>query len=250
MTTANNARFNAEAAAWDSNPSVLLASDRAHKAILARLQPAPASKQHSAGLDVLELGCGTGILTLALAPHVRWLTAVDAAEGMIAALKTKLSAPGSPTNIGAVCMLLEDPDDGRLKVAGGPGAEEGDDVQAPPRFDLVISHLVLHHIPDLRALFKTMIGCLKPGGSVMLTDFENFGPEARRFHPESKMDGVERHGIERAEMEALLKEVGFVDVAVETAFQMEKAVETEPGSGVMGPTMIFPFLICMGRKPV
>jgi hypothetical protein len=49
-------------------------------------------------------------------------------------------------------------------------------------------------------------------------------------------------------MRALLEGAGFVDVRVETAFEMAKQVETEPGSGVVGPVVVFPFLICEGRR--
>lgn len=249
MTTANTTRFNAEAAAWDSNPGVLLASALASDAILSRLgRPDPLP-------DVLELGCGTGLLSLSLAPHVRSLTAVDAAEGMVAALRAKLAADGGPgrNNVRAVCALLEDPDDARIR--GDPVAPEGqgeeEQLLPPRRFDLVVSHLMLHHVPDLAPLLRTMFGCLRSGGGgrVALTDYEDFGPGARRFHAEAKMDGVERHGVRGPDMEALLRGAGFVDVVVETAFEMDKAVETEPGSGVLGPTMTFPFLICLGRKP-
>ncbi|KAJ9139300.1 S-adenosyl-L-methionine-dependent methyltransferase [Coniochaeta hoffmannii] len=247
MTSANQTRFNAEAAAWDSNPSVLLASDLAHKAILERLP----GRETTSLLDVLEIGCGTGLLSLALAPSFRSLTAVDAADGMIEALQAKLDAEDCAIrNVRAVCAMLEDPDDERIRpdAAAGSRAQDGKALE-PRRFDLVVSHLVLHHIPELLPVIRTMFGCLKPGGQVMLTDFEDFGPEARRFHPESKMEGVERHGIKRTEMEALLLQAGFADVRVETAFEMDKAIETELGSGVNGPTMTFPFLVCMGKKP-
>ncbi|KAL2193360.1 S-adenosyl-L-methionine-dependent methyltransferase [Corynascus similis CBS 632.67] len=243
MTTANTARFNAEALSWDSNPSVQLATRLAHAAYLSRL-PSPSELST---YDVLDLGCGTGLLSLALAPSVRSVSAVDAAEGMISALAAKLSSPelsSTVRNVHPVHALLQDPSDPRLAIDPVTGSSD----PAPRRFHLVVSHLVLHHIPDLPALFRTMHGCLAPGGRVMVTDFENFGPEARRFHPEAKMDGVERHGIKRDEIKRVLEEAGFVDVKVETSFEMEKAVETEPGSGVMGPVMVFPFLICEGTK--
>jgi 2-polyprenyl-3-methyl-5-hydroxy-6-metoxy-1,4-benzoquinol methylase len=246
MTTASNARFNAEALSWDSNPTVQQATALAHKAYLAHLPPADVLSNY----DILDLGCGTGLLSLALAPSVRSVTAVDAAEGMIAALKTKLSSPTAATdyvkstNILPVHTLLQDPDDARLATDPATGNPTG----PGRRFDLVVSHLVLHHIPDLAPLFRTIHGCLKPGGKVMVTDFEDFGPEARKFHPESKMDGVERHGIGRAMIRAVLEEAGFGDVRVETAFEMAKEVETVPGSGVMGPLVVFPFLICEGTK--
>lgn len=169
---------------------------------------------------------------------------------MIDVFKLKLSSQPEETkatNIALIAAELEDPNDARLAL--DPATKE---IVKGRRFDLVISHLVLHHIPDLSAILKTMHGCLKEGGQVALTDFEGFGEEARRFHPEAKMEGVVRHGIERSEMERLMREVGFVDARVEKAFEVEKCVERSPGSGVVGgeggTKMGFPFLICAGRK--
>ncbi|KAK4134642.1 S-adenosyl-L-methionine-dependent methyltransferase [Trichocladium antarcticum] len=256
MTTANTTRFNAEALSWDTNPAVLRATALAHKTYLARLAPPP----RLAGLDLLDLGCGTGLLSLALAPAVRSVTAVDVASGMVDALQAKLDAAAARArararaeageseygNVRAVCALLEDADDARIAVDPVTGrVVEG----APRRVDVVVSHLVLHHVADMRGLFATVFGLLKPGGRVMVTDFEDFGPDARRFHPEGKMEGVERHGLRRGEMRVLLEEAGFEGVKVETAFEMGKAVETAPGSGVMGEEMVFPFLICEGTRP-
>lgn len=243
MTSAGNLRFNKEATGWDSNPNVQKASSLAYDAILKYL---PISHN----LDVLEIGCGTGILSLKIAAHVHSLTAVDSAEGMIDVLKHKLSQTTEVGNILPVHALLEDPDD--IRIRPNPTCAGIGDIGklAPRRFDLILSHLVLHHIPNLPTVFRTMLGCLKPGGNIALTDFEDFGPEARRFHAEAKMDGVERHGIERQEVETMLKQAGFANVKVEVAFRMEKGVETIPGEGVKGEKMEFPFLICIGTKPL
>jgi hypothetical protein len=63
------------------------------------------------------------------------------------------------------------------------------------------------------------------------------------------MDGVQRHGILREEMKTLLKEAGFTDSKVETAFVLDKDVEVNPGEGVVkGVSMAFPFLVCLGTK--
>jgi SAM-dependent methyltransferase len=143
-----------------------------------------------------------------------------------------------------VYALLEDPDDERLAVDLVTGL-----VRRGRRFDVVVSHLVLHHIPDLARLFTTVYRCLKPGGKVVVTDFEDFRPEARRFHPKDRMDGVERHGVREGEIRVLLEGAGFGEVRVERAFELTKKVETEPGSRVLGKDMVFPFLICKGTKP-
>lgn len=245
MSKAVNDRFNAEAAAWDSNPDVQRASTLALHSLLSRIPDL--SREHPT-LDVLEIGCGTGVLSLMISPYVRSLTGVDVAEGMISAMKLKLSKPenSSNNNILPVHAMLEDPNDERIQ---SDPLQPSEKAAKPRKFDLVISHLVLHHIPSLEDILRTMYGCLKSGGIIALTDFEDFGPNARKFHPEAKMEGVERHGISRESMTNLLEEAGFEHLRIETAFEMEKDIEEKPGEGVIkGNKMVFPFLICMAEK--
>jgi len=244
-----NDRFNAEALNWDKNPLVHEASKQALKAISARF-PALKPSSGSTGLDVLEIGCGTGLLSTIVAPLAKQVVAIDAAPGMIEVLKQKLSKGDTPDNIIPVAVLLEDPEDKSL-----PPADSADPNGSRLKFDLIISHLVLHHVPDLKALLTTMLGCLKDGGNVALTDFEDDGPEAKSFHPQSKMDGVERHGIHAETMVALMKEVGLVNVRVERAWSMDKQVEKFEGEFGKGPPQpgmgrirSFPFVICLGER--
>ena len=215
-------RFDKEAADWDDEPYTVASSKQANL------------KQGLEATDILEIGCGTGLLSLIVAPYAHSLTAVDPSSGMIKVLEAKLAVNPSVSNIKPVCGLLQDPDDPKIQNPSVSG-------ESPKRFDLVISHLVLHHVPSLSDLLKTMYGCLKPGGQIALTDFENFGPEARKFHAECAMEGVERHGISRKEMEDSMKESGFVDIRVDEGFRMNKPVES-------GGLMEFPFLICLGKK--
>ncbi|KAF1987150.1 S-adenosyl-L-methionine-dependent methyltransferase [Aulographum hederae CBS 113979] len=231
-------RFDDEAASWDLNPFTRKSSQLALGTILEKFPEKVGGVRDGIvkkedGLTVLELGCGTGLLSLLVAPYVKSLTAVDTSEGMIAALKAKFSqSANTHTNIRPICLNLDNPDDPAI---------QDDASKSPKRFDLCISHLVLHHIPDLSRILRVLYGTLAPGGHICLTDFENFGLDARKFHPEAKMHSVERHGIGKIEMEGLMVDAGFVDVSVRLAFTMEKDVEPE---GVMK----FPFLVCMGRK--
>lgn len=244
---AGNEHFNDDALLWDTRPFVREASEEAKKALVARWE---LSNWHPK--QVMELGCGTGILSFLVAPYVERVVAIDAAEGMINVLEKKLKGPNAPNNILPVCVLLEDAEDRLL-----PPADTADPDGPRQKFDLITSHLVLHHIPDLKSVLQTMHDCLAPGGRVMLSDFENFGPDARRFHPESRMDGVVRHGIPVDEMASMMQEVGFHDVKVDRAWEMTKNVEKFPGAfGVgekqwddsQGEEMKFPFLICYGRR--
>lgn len=81
---------------------------------------------------------------------------------------------------------------------------------------------------------------------IALTDYEDFGPEAVRFHAKSKRPGVERHGIRRGEVEEILLGTGFNEVRVEEGFVLKKEVEAEDGKSA--GEMDFPFLMCYGVK--
>lgn len=190
----SNIRFNAEAAKWDDNPFVHEATRLAYETLHPLITTLSNGRDQT--LDVLEVGCGTGLLTLRVAPHVKHIVAIDPAEGMIDVLNAKLSDPTAPKNLTPLCHLLTNPEDPVLPPASateytGPGTG------ARRKYDLILSHLVMHHVPDLRQFLSTLRGCLKSGGRVFLTDFEDFGPQARLFHPKDKLGGVERHGIPR-----------------------------------------------------
>ncbi|KAF3910789.1 hypothetical protein ABW20_dc0102083 [Dactylellina cionopaga] len=251
MTDSSNTRFNSEAETWDLNPDVQSATKSALSCLLERVP--------SLSLDgtnkpkVLDLGAGTGLLSLALAPYASSILSVDPSTGMISALTRKLSAPDAPKNITPLCALLTSAEDDVL-----PDEEEGKGKQ---KYDVIVSNLVMHHIPDLSSFIKLTHSLLAPGGTIALTDFENTGPEARRFHPEDKMDGVERHGISRVEMEEMLNDAGFEGGKVEVAWVMRKQVERFPGEWKNGKPkevvlaegeerceMDFNFLVVTGRK--
>ncbi|KAF1944737.1 S-adenosyl-L-methionine-dependent methyltransferase [Clathrospora elynae] len=240
----NNARFSEEALSWDSNKRHGESTQKAFEAIQ---QYVPAFEDgRNKELDVLEIGCGTGLVSFMLAPHVRSLIGVDTADGMISAFSAKLSAIDKP-NLCAVNHLLTNADSPQLQGTAALLATQRGEESAPPyRFDLVVSHLTLHHIPSLPQILATLHACLKPGGVVALTDYEDFGPEAVQFHPIRKRPGVERHGIKRDEMEELLLGTGFNEVRTEKAFVLRKEVEAEGGKPAR--EMDFPFLMCYGMK--
>jgi len=73
--------------------------------------------------DVLEIGCGTGLLSTFIAPQVGSLLGVDTSKGMIDVFNTKTRA--HPNMSGRV-MLLESPEQLEGK-----------------KFDLVTSNLLL-----------------------------------------------------------------------------------------------------------
>lgn len=133
----------------------------------------------------------------------------------------------------------------KLASSRGVVPEEIKSLQ-PFRFDLIVSNLTMHHVPSLLETLRIMFNSLRPGGYVALTDFEDFGEEAMLFHPKTKWEGVERHGLKAAEMREAMKEAGFLDVDVSVSFTMSKAVEREQEGKPL--VLDFPFLMCFGRK--
>ncbi|KAF1837732.1 S-adenosyl-L-methionine-dependent methyltransferase [Decorospora gaudefroyi] len=243
----NNTRFNAEAQEWDSNIKHVESTAKAVEAIKRYVPGFKAGTNKD--LNILELGCGTGLLSFALAPSVHSLLGIDTADGMLHAFDTKLSDhpknTASPPNLSAINHYLTTPDVPEVQAAATKLHN------APPstpklRFDVIVSHLTLHHIASLSDMLRTLHACLKPGGCVALTDYEDFGAGAIPFHPVSKRAGVERHGIRRQEMEELLVATGFGGVRVEEAFVLRKEVEAEDGMPVR--ELDFPFLMCFGVR--
>ncbi|MFC3501345.1 class I SAM-dependent methyltransferase [Micromonospora krabiensis] len=97
--------------------------------------------------EVLDLGAGTGLLSLLLAaavPGIR-LTLVDAAPAMLAVAADHLGAWGVPHR--TVRADLADP-------------------LPPGRYDAVVSALAIHHLDDTgkRALYRRLPAHLRPGG--------------------------------------------------------------------------------------
>lgn len=105
------------------------------------LPPAPAS--------ALELGCGTGNLSLALtayAPECAF-TFVDAAPEMVALTQARLKAACPETEGRASFLAI------RFE----------DLAPAPETFDLVTSSISLHHVRDKGTFYKVIRKAVKPG---------------------------------------------------------------------------------------
>jgi ubiquinone/menaquinone biosynthesis C-methylase UbiE len=100
------------------------------------------------GLDVVDLGCGTGRHAVAAAAAGARVTAVDFADAMLARARAKRGAD-------AVRFVVHDltrP----LPFADGA-------------FDVALSCLVLEHIADLGAFFREVRRVCRPGGRAVLT---------------------------------------------------------------------------------
>jgi len=184
-------RFDASAATWDEQPRrVKLARGVADEI---------ASQIHlSRDMDVLDFGCGTGLLTLALQPLVRSVTGADTSAGMLDVLRGKVHGSGL-TNVKTV--LLD------------PHATLSLDTS----FHLVVSSMALHHVANLPALLKRFHEQLHASGLVALADQDR---EDGSFHEDPR--DVYHLGFERSELQTLLAEAGFIDLGASTAIVTRK----------------------------
>jgi predicted TPR repeat methyltransferase len=188
--------FDKEAAQWDANPGrVKLANDVAD-AIIRETAPAR-------NMDVLDFGCGTGLVTLRLRPLVRTILGVDSSRGMLGVLEDKIRGQGLKN---AEAQFVDFEKGGRI---------EG-------RFHLLVSSMTLHHVPAIAALFTQWYELLLPGGRLCFADLD---AEDGSFHGDNT--GVFHLGFDRGHVKELLRGAGFREIRDTTATTMVRDVEGE-----------------------
>lgn len=182
--------FDARAATWDDDPDKVVRARQVAEAIRATVPTTPRT-------TVLEYGCGTGLLGLALAPHVARITLADSSEGMLEVVRRKL-AGGAASNAAALQLDLERdplPDD---------------------RYDLVCSLLTLHHVHDLDQVLRQLHSALTAGGTLCVADLD---AEDGSFHGH----GADvHHGFERTALAVRLRAAGFAAPAFSTVHEIER----------------------------
>lgn len=202
--------FETVAASWDENPTrVKIATDVA-TAIRREVTLSP-------NMDVLDFGCGTGLLALQLLPHVGSVTGADNSPAMLEVLAGKIAAQ-RPHNVHTQFVDFE------------RGAH------ATGQYDLIVSSMVTHHVPDTAALFKEWLRLLKPHGQVAFADLDT---EDGAFHGDNT--GVFHLGFDRDALRDLLQSAGFTEMRATTATIVRKEIES------LG-TREFPIFLIVARR--
>jgi ubiquinone/menaquinone biosynthesis C-methylase UbiE len=203
--------FDAAAAAWDEHPGrVKVAMDIA-RAITREVAL-------TSDLEVMDFGCGTGLVALALQPHVRSVTGVDSSRGMLDVLAAKIARLGLDNVQTLYCDLA------RGDVLTG-------------RYDLVVSAMTLHHVPEIAPLFAQFAWVTAPGGRLCIADLD---PDDGQFHDDDT--GVFHCGFERDALRDVFVAAGFEDVRVTDAAEVVK-------QGRDGAMRRFSVFLMTGMKP-
>ncbi|CZF85349.1 class I SAM-dependent DNA methyltransferase [Grimontia marina] len=134
------------AAGWDENEAVIVYSEKAFSSLCELINIKDA--------DVLDFGCGTGLLTEKLSPEVASVTAIDPASRMIAVLDGK-----ALSNVVTIVGIVDE--------AFVRGCR-----QAKKRFDVIVASSSLAFVPDYPETIALLTMLLSDKGVLVQWDWE------------------------------------------------------------------------------
>lgn len=175
--------------------------------------------QPSSDMDVLDYGCGTGLVSLFLLPHVRSVTGADNSPGMLEVLQRKI-AEGGIENMKVMHLNLEErpvPSD---------------------RYHMIVTSMTMHHVADTGKVLRAFHELLHPGGKLCIADLD---AEPGIFHPPEAASSVHHHGFDRRWLKDQSAAAGFTEMHDVTAHTVTKPIAT-------GEERDFPVFLIVGRR--
>jgi len=188
--------FDNRARNWDEDP-IRVERARAVAGAIARMVPL-----HDR-ISCIEYGAGTGLLGFALQPQVGTMLLTDASAAMTEVAGEKIASAELEDKMRVLQLdLLTDP-------------------TPAERFDLLITQMTLHHIPDIPAILSAFFGLLASPGWLCIADLDM---EDGSFHD----SGFQGHrGFDRAALGRQVEEAGFCTPGFETAYTMRRLRDGE-----------------------
>lgn len=210
MNNQNRSNFDEKAATWDEGPQQVKLANEVADTIISEIKL-------TRKMDVLDYGCGSGLVTLRIQPHIKSIIGIDSSKGMLEVIQAKVKKLG-------------------LKNVRSEFAdfEQGGKVEG--RFHLIVSSMTLHHVNKPILLLEQLYGLLLPGGYLGIADLDK---EDGSFHTDNT--GVVHFGFERAYLKKIFVQVGLREVRDVTAATIVKEIE---GKGMRK----FPVFLIIGRK--
>jgi amino acid adenylation domain-containing protein len=176
--------------------------------------------------EVLELGCGTGLLLMRIAPTSKRYVGVDFSAASLESLRKQMEASGKSS--GAVTLLERHADDFK-------GLDDGS-------FDTIIINSVVQYFPSLEHLTKVLDGVLKaakPQSSIFIGDVRSlplldaFAASVELFHASSALSvsGLRQRIERRLEQERELVISPAFFLALHRRYPQISRVEIRPRWG-------------------
>ena len=128
--------------------------------------------RYGAGRDVLEVGCGTGLVLVRIREFARSARGVDLSPGML----ERARARGLDVQLGSATALPFEAN----------------------QFDVTCSFKVLAHVPDIEKALSEMARVTRPGGMILAEFYNPYSLRglAKRLGPAGKIaDGANEHDV-------------------------------------------------------
>ncbi|MDN5765930.1 MAG: class I SAM-dependent methyltransferase [Humibacillus sp.] len=177
-------RFDDEAATWDDAPGHEERQVAVARAIEQAVTLSPA-------MSALDIGGGTGRLSILLSGRFGSVVVTDPSAGMVQVAEERIEAADLGDRLHAVqADLTTDSLDGA--------------------YDVAWSSMALHHVADVDGLLRSVARLLVAGGRLAIADLDE-DPDGA-FHAE-KDDFDGHHGFDRQRLAEQLAHAGFAEVS-------------------------------------
>jgi ubiquinone/menaquinone biosynthesis C-methylase UbiE len=176
-------RFDDAAATWDDDPG----HEKRQVAIARAIKEAV---DLDPGMRAVDVGGGTGRLSILLADAVGSAVVTDPSAGMVRVARERIEAAGLSERVRAVqADLTTDRLDGT--------------------YDVAWSSMAFHHAQDLEGLLRSVADLLAEGGRLCIADLDE-DPDGAFHADKADFDG--HHGFDRHRLAVQLDRAGFADV--------------------------------------
>ncbi len=187
--TKQSEHFNTAAETWDSEETIYRTSIFA-----------AAIKKHLSDHKInnlLDFGCGTGLLTEYFLESSSSLTGIDTSVGMLEKFNRRFQ---KQAHVKSLAINLED-------------------ASMSESYDVIMSSMAFHHLKDPKKVLELFKKHLAPNGKIFIIDLDE---EDGTFHPDNKGMGVEHFGFSQKEFQTWANELGFKKFSYEIVFEMNK----------------------------
>ena len=186
-------RFDERAKDWDKKQTTLDKSDACINHLKEKID-------FSNIKNILDYGCGTGLIAFNLVEENNEVLGLDNSIGMVEEFNKKVKEKNLSNIKAKKHNILEE--------------------DLPKNsFDLIVISMSLHHIEDIDMFFKKSFEALKNGGYICVNDLDK---EDGSFHAKHNNEGVYHFGFSKDELVKTAKKIGFSDSSFDIVYIFER----------------------------